>query len=316
MSTIPPTRSRDRRGDLSVPSGHGRIGRMWFLRRPGTSRLVGRRALVPAVVGSVLLALSGCTFPGSGPDAEDTADRLASGLASGDLDKVDFTDSAGQARTSYAKITDGVGAAKVSVGKVSTDGDQGKVTLKWSRDVGSKTWSYETEATLHKGADAQGDQAWLVDWAPRIVESSLKDRRAAQRDLDQGPSRGDPRRGRRADRGPTSRAACGHRQDRSGGARDRSLGRPAGPAGRHRPQALRQAGRRRGAEGVRAGHRLPPQRGAGRGARRRRRHPGSTHHRGQAAAGARQGLRLGHPRQRRACDRRAGQGEQGTDPGG
>ncbi len=147
---------------------------MWFLRRRGTSRLVGRRAVVPAVVGSLLLALSACSVPGFGPDPEDAADRLAAGLSAGDLDKVAFTDSASRASTSYAQITDDVGKAKVSVGKVSTDGDHGTATLKWSRTVGPKTWSYETEATLHKGEDAQGDQAWLVDWDPRIVESSLK----------------------------------------------------------------------------------------------------------------------------------------------
>ena len=59
--------------------------------------------------------------------------RLAAGLSSGDLDKVDFTDSASRASTSYAQITDGIGKAKVSVGKVSTDGDHGTATLKWSR---------------------------------------------------------------------------------------------------------------------------------------------------------------------------------------
>ena len=147
---------------------------MWFPRRRGTSRLVGRRAVVPALVVSLLLALSGCSLPGGGPDPQDAADTLASGLSSGDLDQVGFTDNAGQARTAYAQITDGVGKAKVTVGKVTTDGDQGKATLTWSRDVGSKTWSYETEATLHTGADAQGDKTWLVDWDPRIIESSLK----------------------------------------------------------------------------------------------------------------------------------------------
>jgi len=146
---------------------------MWFRRRRRTSRLVVRRAVVPAVVGS-LLALSACGVPGFGPDPEDAADRLAAGLSAGDLDKVAFTDSASRASTSYAQITDDVGKAKVSVGKVSTDGDHGTATLKWSRTVGPKTWSYETEATLHKGEDAQGDQAWLVDWDPRIVEPSLK----------------------------------------------------------------------------------------------------------------------------------------------
>ena len=86
---------------------------------------MGRRAVVPAVVGSLLLALSACSVPGFGPDPEDAADRLAAGLSAGDLDKVAFTDSASRASTSYAQITDGVGEAKVSVGKVSTDGDHG-----------------------------------------------------------------------------------------------------------------------------------------------------------------------------------------------
>ena len=151
---------------------------MWFLRRRGASRLVGLRAVVPAVAGSVLLALllvlSACSIPGLGPDPDEAADELAAGLSSGDLDQVGFTDSAGQASAAYQKIAGGLGKAKVSVKKVSTDGDDGTVTLTWRRPVGSRTWSYDTRASMQRGDDAQGDQAWLVDWDPRIVESSLK----------------------------------------------------------------------------------------------------------------------------------------------
>ena len=134
---------------------------------------MGRRAVVPPVVASLLLALSACTVPGFGPDAEEAADRLAAGLSSGDLDEVAFTDSASQTGKAYAQLTEGVGKAKVSVKKVSTDGDQGTATLAWSRPVGSKTWTYQTTASLQRGDDEQGDPAWLVDWDPRIVESSL-----------------------------------------------------------------------------------------------------------------------------------------------
>ncbi len=93
---------------------------MWFLRRRGTSRLVGRRAVVPTVVASLLLALSACSVPGFGPDPQDAADlRWRRDSRPGDLDKVDFTGSAARASASYAQITEGVGKAKVSVGKVS-----------------------------------------------------------------------------------------------------------------------------------------------------------------------------------------------------
>jgi cell division protein FtsI/penicillin-binding protein 2 len=147
---------------------------MWFLRRRDTGRLERRRTVLLAVVCGLLIVVGGCSVPGFGPDADEAADRLASGLAAGDLGKVDFTDSASQVGTSYARVTEGVGKAKVSVTKVSTDGDTARATLTWRRPVGAKTWSYQTQATLRRGEDTHGDRAWLVDWDPRIVESSLK----------------------------------------------------------------------------------------------------------------------------------------------
>ena len=131
-----------------------------------------RRSLV-TMAGFLLLAVSACSVPGFGPDAEDAADSLAKALSSGDVSSVDFVDGDAAATKEYAAITDGLGKADVSVGEVATQGDSATGQLAWKWKVGSETWSYETEARLAKGETDDGD-AWLVRWDPTLVEQSLK----------------------------------------------------------------------------------------------------------------------------------------------
>ena len=118
--------------------------------------------------GLVALLLSGCGLPWSGPSADDAATTLAAGLSKGSVAKVAFTDDQ-TARASYAALTKGVSGARVSVGHVSTNGDHATARLSWTWPVGSKTWTYDTDATLQKGADQ-----WVVRWSPTLVEPSLK----------------------------------------------------------------------------------------------------------------------------------------------
>ncbi len=135
-----------------------------------------RRSAIIAGVGGLLLSLCACTFPGQGPDADDSMADLAKALSSGKLTGVDLAGgdaAANKAVTEYEQITGGAGDAKVTVGSVSTDGDKATGKLDWSWKVGSKTWSYDTTVQLAKGKTSDGD-AWLVHWAPTVVEPSLK----------------------------------------------------------------------------------------------------------------------------------------------
>jgi cell division protein FtsI/penicillin-binding protein 2 len=135
-----------------------------------------RRSAIIAGIGGILLSLCACSLPGQGPDADDSMAALAKALSSGKLTGVDLAGgdtAAKKAVTEYEQITGGAGDAKVTVGNVSTDGDKATGKLEWRRKVGSKTWSYDTTAQLTKGKTADGD-AWLVRWAPTLVEPSLK----------------------------------------------------------------------------------------------------------------------------------------------
>lgn len=132
------------------------------------------------VGGFVLLtvaALSGCSVPGFGPDADAAVDEFAEAASAGDLRGVDFVGgeaAAKQAAGEFTEITDGVAEAEVSVSRVSTDGDRATGELEWSRRVGSKRWSYDTTVRLTRGENSDG-AAWLVRWDPAVVEPSLRD---------------------------------------------------------------------------------------------------------------------------------------------
>jgi cell division protein FtsI/penicillin-binding protein 2 len=125
-----------------------------------------------AVGGFLLLVLGACSLPGSGPDAADAVDRLATALSGGSVKGVQFVDEA-VATKQYAAITAGAGKAEVSAGKVSTDGDSATGRLDWRWQVGPKTWSYATTVKLRKGTTGDGE-GWLVRWSPALVERSLQ----------------------------------------------------------------------------------------------------------------------------------------------
>ncbi len=125
-----------------------------------------------AVAGILLLILTSCSVPGFGPDPDDAADRLAKALTAGDLKGVDFFGGNAAAAKEYAAVTDDVGDAKVSAGSASADGDSATARLDWRWQVGSKTWSYDTEVKLTQGETSDGN-GWLVRWSPTIVEPSL-----------------------------------------------------------------------------------------------------------------------------------------------
>ncbi len=139
-----------------------------------SSRPVARR-----VVGLVLLGLlaTACGVPGfGGPDPEAAVRRLATALSAGSVGGVDFVGGAATPKQQYAAVTAAVqGRLSVGVrpGKVTADGDSATGRLDWSWKIGTGSWRYTTSVRLSKGATSDGD-AWLVRWAPSLVEPSLK----------------------------------------------------------------------------------------------------------------------------------------------
>jgi len=127
-----------------------------------------------ATVAALPLLLAGCSvIQDSGPDPADAAERLADGLAAGDLSDVRFTDEG--AGDAYAEVVEGLGeiTPSVTVREVAESeeaDDRATATLGWSWPVGEQDWTYTSEATLR----LTGEQ-WRVAWEPSLVEPSLRE---------------------------------------------------------------------------------------------------------------------------------------------
>ncbi len=125
-----------------------------------------------AAGGFLLLTLTACAVPGSGPDPDDAVSRLAAALSKGNVKGVDFVGGNAAATKSHAAVVGGLDGATVSAGSASADGDSASASLEWSWKVGAKTWSYETDVKLTR-EDTDDGAAWLVRWSPTLVEPSL-----------------------------------------------------------------------------------------------------------------------------------------------
>ena len=134
-----------------------------------------RRAAL-AAGGVLLLALSACSVPGFGPQADTAATGFAQALEAGDLTKVDFADG-GEPAKEYAALIAGVRDrlpdATITVGEVTTEGSAATATLSWRWDIERATWSYQTEVGLTRDETGDAD-GWLVRWSPAVVEPSLE----------------------------------------------------------------------------------------------------------------------------------------------
>src|SRR5689334_14374232 len=135
---------------------------------------LGRRGAL-SLTGLLCLALaaSGCTLPFTGPDADDAAHRLARALTKGDLKGVPVVGGATTAAAAYEEITAGVADATVTVDRTRVDGDTATVSLTWKREIGGRTWTYDTTATMREQKSG-GDDVWAVRWTPALVEKSLR----------------------------------------------------------------------------------------------------------------------------------------------
>ena len=136
-----------------------------------------RVARLIAVASVLLLAVGGCSLPGSGPDPADAVQRLARALSAGDLDGVGFVGGSAAPEKEYAAVTEGLGrlreAATVTAGEVTADGDSATARLGWSWKTDAKPWSYTSTVRLTR-VDTEDGKTWQVRWAPSIVSPELE----------------------------------------------------------------------------------------------------------------------------------------------
>ena len=135
---------------------------------------VSRSTALTTVVLLGLLSACEATEKITGPDPEDAAEALATGLASGDLGEVVFTgETPAGATKARADAFEGLGELEPSVELAAVeeaeDAATATATLAWSWPVGEQEWAYETEAALTLDGDT-----WQIAWAPTLLEPSLK----------------------------------------------------------------------------------------------------------------------------------------------
>ncbi|MGI8646132.1 MAG: penicillin-binding transpeptidase domain-containing protein [Nocardioides sp.] len=111
------------------------------------------------------------------PDPEAAVEALASGLTSGDLAGVPFTQATEpEAAAVFAAIVEGMGTATravtVTTGPVTEATDEepatASATVTWAWDVAGQPWTYDASADL-----TLDGESWQVAWDPAVVEPSL-----------------------------------------------------------------------------------------------------------------------------------------------
>ena len=123
----------------------------------------------PVIGAAVVVAATGCSAPGSGPEPGDALSALAGRLSSGKVARAPWTDPPA-ARKGWSAVTADLPELPVTVtaGKVS-QGDHPRGTLHWAWQVAGRTWRYDTSVQLVKRGDA-----WKATWRPAVVQPSLR----------------------------------------------------------------------------------------------------------------------------------------------
>lgn len=124
---------------------------------------------------TVLLATA-CSLPGSGPDPEAAAERVARALAAGDLAEVAVVGDRARAQEGLEQVLAGsavLGEPAVDVGEVEESDGTVEARLTWRWETGEDDWTYRTTATLEESV-REGQDAWALRWTPAVVEPSLR----------------------------------------------------------------------------------------------------------------------------------------------
>lgn len=137
--------------------------------RPASS--VRRRRLPGSLLGLLLVAtplVAACDLPGDS-GAQRTVNRLAEALSNGDVGDVPFVGDDTRADRQFRRVSGDTRQAEVGVVAVREQDAAATATLRWSRPVGRRTWTYQTTVRL-----ARQSGSWSVRWDPRLVEPSLE----------------------------------------------------------------------------------------------------------------------------------------------
>ncbi len=144
--------------------------------RPATRTPAARLRLV-AVAAALGLLPTACSLPGTGPDLDDAAERVARGLSRGDLDGVPLVGDRAEVQEQLDQVlasTAALGDVDVEVAEVESEDGTATARLAWRWETGDTDWSYRTTATLEEQA-VDGEDRWALRWSPEVVEPSLVD---------------------------------------------------------------------------------------------------------------------------------------------
>lgn len=126
-----------------------------------------RRSAATALLLAMVSTATACSGRAS-PDDEVSA--LADHLAAFDPDPQAFTDPDDTQRITDALEEMPAKSVQISTDDIETDGDTAAATLTWSWSLDGQEWTYDTTADL-----TWADDAWRVDYDPRLLEPSLSD---------------------------------------------------------------------------------------------------------------------------------------------
>jgi cell division protein FtsI/penicillin-binding protein 2 len=128
--------------------------------------------LVASTVGCGLVpAPSAGDAPG---DPADTVGLLVTALEDHTLEGVPLStgDAVGRFESAIGQLSDI--PVRVRSTDVERDGDAASATLRWSWDLGARSWNYDTTVDLEAAARG-GERRWVVAWTPAALQPSLSE---------------------------------------------------------------------------------------------------------------------------------------------
>jgi cell division protein FtsI/penicillin-binding protein 2 len=129
------------------------------------------RSGLAAILPALLLATS-CDLVGGDPSPDDAVERLATALSVRNLDGVDLVEAPNEAKQQLADMVAELKdfPVQVTASDAEAKDESATATLHWAWDLPGDDWEYDAPVELLLDGDT-----WRVDWAPTIVEPTLKD---------------------------------------------------------------------------------------------------------------------------------------------
>jgi hypothetical protein len=151
----------------------------------------GARILGPGLTGAMLLLTSGCGMFQSDPPPQDTASTFLRALAAGNNAlAAQQTDDPAAAQAMLDATRQGMHPVSLAanLGNINTTSNGATVSFNadWEFD-GNRRWVYPGSLTMHEGSDSNGQNRWLVHWAPSVVYPRLTAHQTLRRSDQQAP---------------------------------------------------------------------------------------------------------------------------------